>query len=332
MDEQDQMLKIPIKDLARKVICEGHLYLPFKGGRKVYMLRPGVLLEEDFVKKHATLNTVFDYIPVTNPVVLERFTTLLRELKYLQFEKDLRLKAQEIASYFYQVFTGEEHFLTFALACHREFCTLPEETLSLINGADVLLFRKCLYSAAFSTILAITNDFFHYPMLRDFYNLTFALDVGLCNSNYTYFIAQACNHENQFPGQGRGWLEEKGASAEEKELFFNHPEQGRQYLENLKHLFAYPELAEIVLYQHELSDGSGFPRGVIKGHVSSWEAVVILADAMVEISETYAFESSVISFILDFQNAKLTELPVGKAYRKLCESLRYFEQLKETGT
>lgn len=332
MKDKNEVLKIPIKDLAKKRICEGHLYLSFKDGRKVYLMKPGLLLEEEFIKKHATLKTVFDFVPVINPLITQQFSQLFRELKYLRFEKDLRAKSLEIAGLFHRSFASDTHFLSFALACYQEFCSLPDETLNLINSSDVYLFRKCLYSASFSIILALANDFYHYPMLKDLFNLTFSLDIGLCSSNYSYYIAQACNHENEHPGQGRAWLESKGASEQEMALFFQHPEKSYQYLKSLHHLLAFNELVELTLYQHELADGSGFPRGIVKGLVSSWEAVVILADSLVDIRDEYDFEKQVVGYLLNFRNTKLTDLPVAKAYNKLCMTLQHFANLRETGT
>jgi hypothetical protein len=331
-ENNNQLLKIPIKDLAKKIICEGDLYLTFKDGRQVYLMRPGLILEEEFLKKHASLGTVFDYAPVTDQEVIDKFVSLFRELKYLQFEKDLRAKSQEIAQYFHDQMAGGNHFLCFALACYQEFCALPAEAINMTNQADVYLFRKCLYAASFSVIIALANDFFHYLMIKDLFNITFSLDIGLCSSSYTYYVAQACNYENQHPGQGKNWLEEKGASEAEVELFYLHPEKSHIYLKTLHHLLAYPELVEIVLYQHELADGTGFPRGVVKGHVSNWEAVVILADSLVDITDKYTFEKDTVNYLLNFKNSKLTELPVGKAYKKLCMVLRHFDQLRETGS
>ena len=79
----------------------------------------------------------------------------------------------------------------------------------------------------------------------------------------------------------------------------------------------YPELAETILYQHELSNGSGFPRGIPKSQVSNWEAVTILSDSMVEIIKAYNFETSVVDYINNFKNSKVTDLPIARVYKKL---------------
>lgn len=318
------MKSIPVKEFAKKVICDGHVYLRSSEGRRFYLMKPGVLIDPEFIKKHARLNTVFDYDQVTRAEVIEKFTYLFHELRYLQFEKDLRLKSAEIVQLFQQYYAGGEHFLSFAEACFKEFCGLPEEVISKMHETDVHLFRKSMYSAAFAVLIALSNDFYHYLMIKDFYNITLSLDMGLCEAHYSYFVSEACNQENQYPGTGKEWLKKEKASELEINVFLGHPEKSYEFIKANKNLLSYPELAEIILYQHELSQGHGFPRGISKGQVSSWEAVVILADALVEIKDKYDFENDVLHFIENFKNKKLSDLPVQRVYQKLCMNLEHF--------
>lgn len=328
--ESISTFKLPVKDLAKKMICDGHLFL-LSGGRKFYLMKPGVFVDPAFVKKHAPANTTFDFESVVNIEVKERFRLLFRELRYLQFEKDLRLKCLEIVSYFYETYSSNEHFLCFAIACHEEFCQIPIDEQLRMHETDMHLFRKALYSAAFSVIVGITNDFYHFLMLKDFYNLTMSLDIGLCDANYSWYVAQASNEENQRPGTGKSYLENEKATEGEIQVFLKHPERGYDFLK--KHsILSHPELAEAALYQHELSDGNGFPRGVAKGQVSSWEAVVIFADSLVDIRDSYSFETEVLKYLQNFENQKLRELPVGRVYRKLRLTFDHFNSLKETGS
>ncbi len=322
--------KLPVKDLAKKTICDGHLYLS-SGERKFYMMKPGVFLDPAFIKKHAVNNPVFDFDSVINQEVKDKFKSLFRQLKYLQFEKDLKLKCFEIVNYFHKTYSSEEHFLTFAMACHDEFCQLPQGDQLRMHETDMHLFRKALYSSAFSIIIGMTNDFYHFLMLRDFYNLTFSLDIGLCESNYSYFVAEACNAENREPGSGKIYLTQEKASELEIEVYLKHPERSYQFLKEAS-LLSYPELIEVTLYQHEISSGAGFPRGIAKSQISSWEAVVIFSDSLVEITNEYDFEKEVVPYLLNFKNQKLKDLPVMKAFRKLCSAFEHFHQLKETGT
>lgn len=325
----EKLTKLAIKDFAKKMICDGHLYFRSKEGRQFYLMKPGILIDEAFVKKYATHQTVFDYVPVTDELVINQFISLFRELKYLQFEKDLRMKTQDIATYFKHVFENGNHFLSFAMACYTEFCVLPKKDLIRMHETDLHLFRKSLYSAAFAVIIAFTNDFYHYPMVKDFYNITLGLDLGLCEAHYSYFVAEACNRENQTPGTGLQWMKSEGASDLEMDVFLKHPETSYKFFESHAHLMAYPELKEIVLYQHEISNGLGFPRGIPKAQVSSWEAVVILASSLVEIKDEYEFETDVLNYVFSYQNQKLSEIPVQRVYQKFCMGLGDLFKLKE---
>jgi hypothetical protein len=331
LEDQTDMIKLPVKDLAKKKIADGHVYLSTNEGRKFYLLKPGMLLDEEFIKKHAQHNTVFDFEQVSKHEVIESFTQLFKELRYLQFEKDLKMQSLKIISEFYDVHSREDHFLSFAQACFDVFNLVPHETLKKMHSKDTQLFRKSFYSAAFCVVTALSNDFFHFMMLRDFYNISFLLDFGLCEANYSYYVAQACNQENKLPGHGRVWLDSEKASRHEIDVFLGHPKKSYDYIKK-SNILAFPELAEAVLYQHELGNGTGFPKGIPRNFVSGWEAVIIFADSLVEISDDFTFETRVIDHLMHFQNTKLKELPVGKVHYKLKEVLKFLEIQKESNS
>jgi hypothetical protein len=329
-EENTKFQKIAVKDFAKKIISDGHVFLAV-GSKRFYLMKPGIFLDQGFVKKHAINNHIFDFESVVTIEIKDRFKQLFKELKYLQFEKDLRIKSREIIQEFNRVFSTEEHFLTFAMAAYEEFCQIPFELQSKMHETDMHLFRKSLYAAAFSVIVAISNDFYHYPILKDFYHLTFLVDAGLSEADYSYFVAEACNQENKKPGSGRKYLESERASELEKKVFLSHPEKSYKMIKSTQ-LLAYPEMAETLMYQHELPDGLGFPKGINKAQISSWEAVVIFSDSLVEISAEYFFENRVMEFIFNFQNTKLQEVPVQRVYNKLVQALSIDRKVKETGT
>jgi hypothetical protein len=328
--EKQNFVKLPVKDLAKKTISDGHLYLS-SGQRKFYLMKPGIFIDPNFVQKHAANNSTFDFVQITSNDVVTKFKELFRELKYLQFEKDLQKKCFEILRSFYEIYSGPEHYLSFAIACHEEFCKVPKAMQSRLHETDMHLYRKCLYSGAFAVINGIANDFYHFLMLQDFYNLTFCLDIGLCDENYSYYVAEACNSENKNPGSGKFYLDQVQASKAEKEIYLGHPEKSYAFIKQ-ESILSYSELAEAIRYQHELADGTGFPRRILKGQVSTWEAVVIFSDSLVEISSDYQFETSVISFMMNFHNQKLSDLPVGRVYKRLKNSFDYMKGMKETGS
>lgn len=328
-ESTNNLIKLPVKDLAKKNVCDGHLYLSV-GTKKFYLMKPGVLVDPGFIKKHALHNPTFDFESVVNETVKDEFKSLFKELKYLQFEKDLRGKCSEILQKFIQIYSKEEHFLSFALACYEEFCLVSFEDQKKMHETDMHLFRKALYSSAFSIIVGMSNDYYQFIILKDFYNLTFSLDIGLCEDNYSYYVAEACNHESREPGSGIKYLENERASEFEKNVFIHHPEKSYNFLKS-NQILSYPELVEAALYQHELADGSGFPRGVVKGQFSSWEAIVIFSDSLVEITHLYEFEKNVVDYLLNFKSKRLHDLILNRVHRKLSLVLMHFSETKDIG-
>jgi HD-GYP domain-containing protein (c-di-GMP phosphodiesterase class II) len=329
-EQNKKLIKMPIKDFAKKIICDGHLYVTYNS-RRFYVMRPGIFVDSEFIKKYAITDQVFEFEPIVSEDIKDKFKNHFRELKLLKQEKLIREKCKEIIKLFFDFYSSENHFLTFALACYEEFCLISLDTQEKMHEIDLYLFRKSLYASSFSVIIAMVNDFFHYSMLRDFYNLTFCLDIGLCEKNYSYYVAVACNYENQKPGAGLTYLEAEGASPLEKRVFLNHPEKSYEFITQ-SNILSYPELAEIILYQHELSDGSGFPRGITKSQVSSWEAVTILSDSMVEIIKAYHFEANVVEYMSQFKNSKVAELPIARVYKKLKLVMNYIYSPKEVAS
>jgi hypothetical protein len=324
--------QISIKDLAKNAICPGHLYLQTSSNRKFYLMKPGTFIDFNFVKKHAALNTVFEINTVTKNETMEKFYSLFKEFVYLQFEKDLRLKAFEILKLFQKVFDSGDHFLNFVIPCHQVFLNIPTAVIEQMNETDVYLARKALYSAAFSVIISMANGIYHPLMIKDLYNLTFCLDVGICGEDYSYFVAQACNQENRKPGTGKIWLQKNHATKAEIQIFLDHSQRSYFVFEHDQIPLIHKELSQILLYQHELSNGKGFPRGISKSLVSAWESVVILADSMVEIQEEFGFENKVMSYILNFKNEKMGDLPLNKVYQRLRLNLTTINELEKTGT
>jgi hypothetical protein len=324
--------EIAIKDLAKSFICPGFLYLKTEEGRKFYIMKPGIYLDINFFKKHASSRNSFELVSLVDTNIQSEFYRLLKELMYLQFEKDLRLKSREIISYFQTNFQSSAHFLNFAIPCFQNLNATPFEYLQKMNDTDIYLLRKAIYSAAFSVIISFCNGIYHPQMLKDIYNLTLTLDIGLCGEDYSYFVAQACNQENRMPGSGKRYLTSNRASNEEISTYLDHPERGYLLYEQDNLKLIHRELSQILLYQHELSSGKGFPRGISKGLVSSWESVVILADSLVEICDEFGFENKVLEYLQDFTNEKIKELPLNKVYQRLCFNLKNINQVEETGS
>lgn len=315
MNKKNTEKIIGIREITKKNLCDGKLFLNV-GGKNIFLMSSGTFIDDEFIKKHAALNSKFVLEQEINHEIKSEFKRLFKELKYTQFEKDLRLKCLEIIDAFYRIYREENHFISFALAAYEEFCLLPRHEQSSLHEADVNLFRKSLYSAAFSVLISIANDFYHYLVLRDLYNVTFSLDLGLGGENYTYYISEACNRESRFPGEGIRYLEQENVSKAEKELYLQHPRVGSEKLSSLN-ILSYPKLSQIILFQHELSSGEGFPDGIKKGQISIWDSIAILADSLVEISSEHEFEKNVINYFYSLEESKTHDLPVSKVLKNL---------------
>jgi hypothetical protein len=323
---------VPIDEFAKKKICEGHLYLKTKDGSSFCLMKPGIFIDPAFIEKHKIRKSIFNLEPVTNGDVKNQFVTILNEYKNLEFEKELKQKAVEIIRLFEKHYSHQQHFLNYAIACFDVFCDVPDDLLEKLNETDVHLFQKALYSASLAILIGLSNEFFNPVLLKDLFNLTMSLDLGLCDNDYSFYVSQACDEENKIPGSGRRWLLDHNASQLEMNVFLGHPERSYHLIKEQAGFLVHSELSEIILYQHELKDGTGFPRGIPKGLISSWESVVILADAMVEIHEHRELEEDALNFVYNFKNHKLNLLPVEKVFNKLCLSLRYGKESQEVAS
>lgn len=317
MNKKNAEKIIGVRELAKKTLCDGKLFLNV-GGKNILLMSSGTFIDDHFIKKHAAINSKFVIEQEINHEIKSEFKRLFKELKYSQFEKDLKLKCLEIVDTFYKVYKEKNHFISFAVAAYEEFCLLPREVQSSLHEADVNLFRKTLYSSAFSILIAIANDFFHYLVLRDLYNVTFSLDIGLAGDKYTYYISEACNRENRSPGEGILYLESQNVSRAERELYLQHPRLGSEKINSLG-ILSYPKLSQIILFQHELSSGEGFPEGIKKGQMSIWDSIVILADSLVEISSEHEFEKNVITYFYSLEETRIHDLPVSRALKNLMQ-------------
>ena len=63
VEDQKKIIKMPIKDFAKKIICDGHLYVSYNS-RRFYVMRPGIFVDSEFIKKYAITDQVFEFEPV----------------------------------------------------------------------------------------------------------------------------------------------------------------------------------------------------------------------------------------------------------------------------
>jgi hypothetical protein len=122
--------------------------------------------------------------------------------------------------------------------------------------------------------------------LREIYQAAWYLDAGLIDESFTYWVALACQAERMRPGEGGKFLIAQAASEKEHALFFTHPRRSYERAQNeLLARLSFGELLLSVLHHHEKSDGSGFPEKSCLSVLSDWEALMVLADSLVDYRE-----------------------------------------------
>jgi len=324
------LMKMHVKEVSKKSICDGYLYLS-SNGKKILLLKPGSLITSSFLHKHAMAGTTFEFSQVSDQKVFQHFSKLFKELKYLHFEKDLNVKSEEILHHFFQTHGNGEQFFSFAYACYEEFSAQKEIQSEKLNETDVNLFIKSFYSAGMSVLFSLSQGIYHYPMIKDIYNLSLCLDIGLCHKGYSFFVAQACNQENKSPGSGLAWIKGQSASPEEIEVFKEHPQKGYEFFTQHS-ILNYPELKKTILFQHEIANGMGFPNGVHHSQISSIESILILADALVEIKDGEHFPTGVLEHIKKFDSKKIEILPVKRVFNKFLMKHKEEYKFEDTGS
>lgn len=304
-------------------ICDGNLYLKM-GPKSIRLFEAGQVLDQELLSKYKNSSLFVDKI--INQDLYDKYIFLFNELKTKKFEKDQRSVSKRILSTVFQDWMGEgSHPLTFAKAAFDSLNFLPYGDLLKFDTADSRLFKKALYSGAILVVSAMSNEFFEFNLIKDLYQVTFCFDIGLCDKNYSYHLAFAVDSEALIAGGGLDYLNKAHASIEEKKLFLSHPQKSFELLDSLKVYFTYPELIEVSLYQHETATGSGFPRGITKREVSTWDAVCLFADGIVSVSKLEELEKNIKLFILLHGETKQDLTPTKRVFFKFKEAMSYFE-------
>lgn len=306
-----------------QTLSTGRLLLQM-GPKRLSLLEAGQVIDKKYLEKYKNSELMLE--SVVDQAKLDEYKSLFKDLKSQRFEKNQRQCSKKIlASVFTEWKQPSSHILTFALACFESLNSMPQEELLKIDNTDIRLFKKALYASALSVVVAMSNDYFEFDLIKDIYQVTFVLDVGLCDVNYTYHIASAIDEESKLAGAGVVSLKKANASAKEIDLFLKHPEKSHELIESLAFNMTYPELIQIVLYQHETTQGTGFPRGVTKREISTWDAVCLYADGVVMMSSLEEIEREPLKYIMKTSFEKQDLLPIKKVFTRLKGAITYFE-------
>lgn len=297
-------------------ICQGPIYLKTPS-HQILLCYPGNWIDQNLYNKAQTLKGKITTQSLIDGSLKENFKLLLSSHLKIDLMGQSSVSQKKIIDLFNKMIDEKKSFLNWSVACFEVFCKLDVSTINEIHETDVNLFRKAHLSASTAIWLSLTNNFYEAEFLEDIYQITFLQDSGLVDSAYSYYIAEALDHERDLPGTGLGYLIEQRASQEEIRLFKDHPLKSFENISKLEVLHN-QDLAASVLTTHELSNGDGFPFGYSGAVLSSWEKIIILADHLVEYRSTHDFN---IMDELQRLESKLESIPVRKVLARSLASI-----------
>ena len=243
------------------------------------MLQAGDFIEESFIKKYEKGGFKSFYIlNFINEENIEKFKYHLSQLKIARKEADRWAERNAIVDFFKlnYVITQKNSFLEFVIAFTESFSKVPEGTFERFLVTSDILLRRSLINACFASFIALTVGYMDFQFVQDIFHAALLKDIGLLSEKFNYSVLKACELERKNPGNGRSYLADKESSLS---FFENHPYESVKVVESeLKDIFNYDEVIDSILFHHELSDGSGFPKGINYLSVSDWESILNLVE------------------------------------------------------
>lgn len=320
----DELRVLEGKELASWKLAPGDIFYQTPASGKLLLIkRAGELLDEAWVQK-MRFNSGLRFRSLVH---LKRVSEIVA-----QWESSLALEdpAEQERAFerFVDVVRAGLHseggltLMDWAFACHAIF--KPDEALqqSMVDTHEVL-HRRAIYVSALSVLFAMACGYGDAAFLKELYQAAWLLDTGLMHKDFSYWVALACQVEKQRPGAGVQFLQVKGASAAERELFLGHPALGYEFaLGKFEKRFQNAGLLQIILHHHELSDGSGFPKGLSLGLLSDWEAILVIADQLVDYREEILGSYATAGLRESWQGLrqlKLRNLPIQRVLKKIAE-------------
>lgn len=283
------------KELASWKLAPGDIFLQLKNGRVMRLKRAGDLLDQPFVEKFGNKGGLL-YL---NRVHLKRVGDIAAYWEHIQDLNDPEQLASALDSFCDVVRAGLHsegglNLIDWSFACYQMF-RVPDQIQSGLLETHQVLHYRALYISALSVLFAFGCGYRDPTFIRELYQTAWLMDGGFVSPNFTYWTALACQVEKETPGAGLEFLKSNKASEKEQQLFVQHPELGHQLaVDNFGKQFKHPALFDIISRHHELADGRGFPAGLTISVLSDWEAILILADQLIdyreEVIEGYANE------------------------------------------
>lgn len=312
------------KELASWKLAPGDIYYQTPATKKLLKLkRAGEFLEEAWIEKTRHNSGLF-WLPLVHlkrvEQLVSQWESLLEKDDPQEFEVSLTRLSDEIRAGLHS--EGGLSLMDWAYACHKIF--KPDENLQLeMLNQHLALHRRAFYVSSLSVLFGLACGYTDPNFLKELYETAWLLDIGLLHPDFSYWISLACQVEKIRPGSGIEYLNCKQASKGEKELFLNHPELGyKKALELKANKYKNPLLLNSVLHHHELADGRGFPQGINQSLMSDWEAILVMADQLVdyreEVLENYA-TFSMRDIWLSFKQLPQRNLPIQRVVKTIAK-------------
>lgn len=275
------------KELASWRLAPGDIFYQTPTTKKLLKLkRAGELLEVEWIEKYRFNSGLF-WHPLVHmkrvDQIVSQWDSLVSKSDSQEFEIALMRFSDEVRAGLHS--EGGITLMDWAYTCHKIFKPTEELQLEMLNQ-HLVLHRRAFYVSSLAIIFALACGYSDPIFLSELYETAWLLDIGLVHNDFTYWISLACQVEKIRPGSGIEFLNCKNASKSEKDLFLSHPELGfKKSMKKRGDKFQNPLLLQCILHHHELADGKGFPKGINQTLLSDWEAILVMADQLVDYKE-----------------------------------------------
>lgn len=278
--KKDDLQIIPINDLKQYRFCPGHLYYFSSIHKKfIFMLQAGDLIEDSFINRYANAGLesfyILKFIHLDN---VEKYKTHLNSIKLAEKENVRWVERNELIKLFKSCYIMKPHssFLDVIVAIDSTFSKLDLSVYHEYSKLSEVLLKRAMICSSLSVLIAITVGFLDYGFLQDIYHVSFLKDYGLIGDSFNFSVLSACEQERISPGTGKDFFND---SEKLLNFFVSHPEMSfeKVHAKFIK-IFNYPELTEAIRTHHELSDGTGFPKGLHYAAISDWESIISFSE------------------------------------------------------
>lgn len=274
------------EELSRWELAPGDIFIISPAGKILRLKRAGDVLEPKW-REHYSHSHQLRLLPLVNADRVRSLTEFYQTWERAQDPAEAELAADAFVDAVKSGMSkdGGLAMLDWAMTCHGLF----EPDMKLIEefqAQHVVLYRRGLLVSSLSVLFSLACGYRDPLFLREIYQAAWYLDAGLIDESFTYWVALACQAERMKPGEGGKFLIAQAASEKEHALFFTHPRRSYERAQTeLQARLTFGELLLSVLHHHEKSDGSGFPEKSCLSVLSDWEALMVLADSLVDYRE-----------------------------------------------